>query len=86
MAGVPRARDGQIKAQWGKLADSYPDLCYVWGKGTSRADARLLHNMLSLKPYMPLTKEFCPSFLEELDARGYDITTLKISVEKKRDS
>lgn len=85
MAGVPRAREGQLKAQWGKLADSDYDLCYVWGKGASRADAHLLHSALTLKPYMPLTKEFAPSFLEELEARGYNVTTLKISVEKKRD-
>ncbi len=86
MAGAPRARDGQIKAQWGKLADQDADLVYVWGRGASSADAWLLHDTLSLKPYMQLTKEFCPSFLEELESRGYDLRTLKISVEKKRDS
>ena len=84
MAGTPRARSGQIKCQWGKLADADPDLVLCWGDGTAKADANLLHHALSSKDYSPMDKTWHPSLLEELEARGYDLATLKISVEKKK--
>ncbi len=86
MAGVPRAREGQIKAQWGKLADCDPDIVLAWGDGASKSDAHLLHNLISSPRFIPFSNEWEKSFVKELEERGYDITTLKISVEKKRDS
>lgn len=87
--GPPRARPGQLKAQWGKVADSDPDIVYVGGEGTTRADRWMLHHFIGRPQFAnPLSRDTFalePSFLEELDARGYDITTLVISVEKKRD-
>lgn len=84
MSGTPRARNGQIKAQWGKLANHEPGIVYARGDGTSRSDSHLLHNLISSPRFYPLSKEWDKSFVEELDARGYDIKTLKISVEKKK--
>lgn len=83
MAGIPRSRDGELKCQWGKLADHKPDLIYTRGEGIPRADAHLLHSTISSKDYSPMDKQWHPSFIEELEARGYDIKTLKISVQKK---
>lgn len=80
---APKARPGQLKAQWGKMPHESPDLCYAWGDGVSSADGRLLHNALSSKTYSPIDKTWDDSFLEELDKRGYDITTLTFSVQKK---
>lgn len=83
MAGIPRSRDGELKCQWGKLADRNPDLIYTRGEGIPRCDAHLLHNTISSKDYSPMDHDWHPSFLEEPELRGYDIKTLKISVQKK---
>jgi hypothetical protein len=80
---APRARAGQLKAKWGSIEGDSPDLCYVWGPGVARVDAALLHGALSMRQCMPLSMDFEPSFMEDLKARGYDISTLEISVCKK---
>lgn len=80
---APRARAGQLKAKWGRIEGDSPDFCYVWGPGVARADAALLHGALSMRQCMPLSMNFEPSFMEDLKARGYDISTLEISVCKK---
>lgn len=85
---APRPRSGQLKVQWGKLYDEDPDLIYAAGEGVPREDRHLMHHALSAPRWMgPLHDKwaFEPSVLEELEARGYDITTLKISIEKKRE-
>lgn len=79
---TPKAKDGQLKAQWGKLPHETPDLIYVWGDGVPRCDSRLLYNIFSMKRFPPGSFEADPSFLDELKARGYDLTTIKFSVEK----
>lgn len=81
----PRPKDGQIKCQYGKLPHDAPDICFVWGDGCRPEDARMLYNLITSKPFHPLDKTFGKSFLENLEERGYDIETLKISVEKKKD-
>lgn len=80
---APRARPGQLKAQWGKLKDDNPDICYVWGEGVPKADSHLLHNTISSKRHHPFDNSWSDGFLEELEKRGYDLTTLKFSIEKK---
>ncbi|MCB1757520.1 MAG: hypothetical protein KDJ38_18505 [Gammaproteobacteria bacterium] len=80
---TPKARPGQLKAQWGKLPEEAPDLVFCWGNGISRCDGSMLHSFLDGKRYNPIRKIYENSFLDELQERGYDITTLKISVEKK---
>ncbi len=84
MAGVPRAREGQIKVQWANTAEGGEDLHYFRGEGVGRADGWLLHSAISAPTHSPMKNEWHPSLLEELEARGYDIKTLKISVEKKK--
>jgi len=80
----PKAKPGQIKAQWGKVPHEIPGICYAWGGGgASCADVRLLDYALSGRRYSPIDKTWSDSFLEELEKRGYDLTTLKFSVEKK---
>jgi hypothetical protein len=81
--GAPRARVGQLKVKWGSIEGDNPDLCYVWGEGIPKADAGLLHHTLGSPRYAPLTQEWDQSFLEELGARGYDISTLEISISRK---
>ena len=80
---APKARRGQLKVQWGKLRHDSPDIIYTHGDGTSRADSRLLHFMFSQGHYSPLDKTFGKSLYDELESRGYDLTTLKFSISKK---
>lgn len=76
--------------RWGKLPHNDPDVCYVCGDGCSRADTRLLHNALAMKTpdlfAQPLFSKMFPSLLAELEARGYDLTTLHFSVRKRVES
>lgn len=80
---APKAKPGQLKAQWGKV-DGMDDLCYAHGDGVPRVDARLLHNALTAERYQAFDNTWSLSFCDELEARGYDLTTLKFSIEKKR--
>lgn len=80
---APRAKQGQLKAQWGKLPHDSPDLIFVWGEGVPRVDGRLLYHALTRQDYSVATKEWYPGFVEQLEKRGYDLTTLKFSISKK---
>jgi len=80
---APKAKPGQIKVQWGKLPDDNPDLCFAWGDGIPHPDVCLLQNALAGKHYSLIDKKWDIGLLEELERRGYDITTLKISISKK---
>lgn len=91
---APRAKPGQLKMQWGQLPGDNPDMCFCWGDGCSKRDGNLLHYMLASKRQRVVYGEekdknggspvvFDKSFLEELEARGYDLTTFKFSIQKK---
>jgi len=81
---APRQIANTLKAQWGKLEGSDPDLCYAWGEGVEKCDARLLHYTFTCGRLAPLNPaKIDPSFIEELERRGYDITTFRFSIKKK---
>lgn len=88
------AKPGQLKAQWGRSdAGAKPSLIYLWGgAGASKSDARIIAEALE-RPVLerdydngtfldPAIKEG-PSLAAELEARGYDLTTLKFTIEMK---
>jgi len=83
--GKPRARDGQLKLQYGRY-EGEEDHFVTYGDGIPRCDRALLSDLVSGKSYSPLSETWNDSFMEELEKRGYDLTTLKISVEKKKPS
>jgi hypothetical protein len=64
--------------QWSKkekdILFSYPRRC----------DGHLLYGALSCARHNPITNEWDNSFMDELEARGYDITTLRFSVALKK--
>lgn len=60
------------------------DIKYVWGAGVSRADSHLLHVALFVGAYNLATRTFDKSFMRQLEERGYDLTTLRFSIAKKR--
>ena len=86
----PKAKPGELKIQWGKLPGrgETPELIYVWGDGCSKQDSHLMHNAMAAKqpdPFVkPIFSRMNPSFVEELEARGYDLTTLRFYIRKKQ--
>lgn len=83
-----KAKPGELRVYYGK-ADRWsgPDVCFAWGDGVQKPDAHLLYGALSMKRMttdFPNTgHKWDPSLIEELEARGYDIATLRFSISKK---
>lgn len=78
------AKDNQLLLRYGK-ADSYSgdDLVVAHGKECSSTDSSLLMQLITSDTLVYNSTKTEPSFLQELEKRGYDIKTLKISIEKK---
>lgn len=84
----PKLKDGQLMVYWGKLPHDVPDIIIHWqGDSSMSRDSRLLYYHLSCRRPDPLAKPLFskmePSLIEELEDRGYDITTLRFSIMKK---
>lgn len=79
-APIPQAKPGQQIVRWGK-ADRHaqPDLAYAWGgDGADKSDSRMLST------FFEDTKNHAGRTLrEELERRGYDLTTLRFSIARK---
>ena len=89
-----KTRPGEIKVYYGKLQHDDPDVVYSWGQGVPSPDVSLVNMVLSGNRVTPLygaerdkhsgaPYTFDKSFIDELIERGYDITTLKFSIQKK---
>lgn len=91
------ARPGEIRVKYTK-AESYdsPDVCVAWGgQGAYKCDAHLILGAFCSKQieliYDPVDKQknfgqpykFGPSLVQELEERGYDITTIEFRIRKK---
>ena len=77
---VPYAKPGQLLARFGRPDRwSDADLCYAWGgRGAESPDGLILSNALeNAEVYQGR------SLREELIQRGYDITTLRFSIQMK---
>ena len=83
----PKAKPGELVMTWGKIRDDAPDMCYAFNGDSKIEDARLLHYELATKKPDPFAENpfdnMLPSLLEQLEARGYDLTTFKLTVSKK---
>lgn len=86
---TPTAKPGEIKIVYGKT-DRYsdPDICVAWGAGgADKSDGRYAMHALTEKrlgyAFPSMEVEQRPSVIEELEARGYDITTLRFSIQKR---
>lgn len=70
-----KAKPGQLKMGWSKREG---DIMFAWGgQGADRSDAGLLNCVMTI----PL-RNFDKSFQQELIDRGYDITTIRFSIQK----
>lgn len=82
----PKTVEGEIKFQKGKV-DGEVDMCIFYGDNVPRWDRALVLNMLcSERQHTDLSTcrpKFTPSFIDELEARGYDLETLRFSIKKK---
>lgn len=87
---TPTAKPGEIKIVYGK-ADRYsrPDLCVAWGDGADmKPTASFMMHALTEKrmtrafPSMDVIYE--PSLIDELEARGFDIETLRFTIQRKQ--
>lgn len=76
---APQAKPGQLVAGYGKIEPrGQPSVCYAWGgAGACSADGRILSNALEGAPVFD-----GKTLVEELEARGYDLSTLRFSIEK----
>jgi hypothetical protein len=71
-----KAKPGQLRMGWSKRED---DIVYVWGgSGADKTDAALLHGVMTVVPVTDKT------FIQELEDRGYDITTISFSIKKRK--
>lgn len=69
------AKPGELKATWSKSLDDI--ILDYGGQGVGKSDGSWLNSWLSSH------KGFDDTFMNELEARGFDIQTLKISIRKK---
>lgn len=75
------AKPGQIVARYGiEFRGQKPEVMYAWGgSGADKSDSRIVMRALEEQP---ITKG--KTLIEELISRGYDITTLRFSIERPR--
>jgi len=79
----PKVTKNQLKVWWGRgHTDAAPDLQAGWGAKICVQDAHLIMNSLAGPRYGAGTGEQRPSLLDELRERGYDLETIKFSIEK----
>lgn len=83
-ARAPKARPGELIMYWGKIPHHDEGVCYAWGEGVPKCDMFLLHNAFyEERPNWSNPPKACASVLQELGARGFDLTTLQFSVRKR---
>ena len=68
----PKVKDGEIKVQWGKTPHDSPDIVYYYEK-IFKANIYYINGALS-------------PMLEELEKRGFDLKTFKMSISKKSEA
>jgi len=77
----PKPKPGELVAWYGKLErGDNPDLCVAWGgEGAGKADGGILcHTLCDVKLW-----DWDTSLLQEFEKRGYDLGTLKFSIQQK---
>lgn len=89
---APVAKPGELKIAYGKVdRHTRPDICVAWGAGgADKCDGRYAMHALTEKrmayAFPSMEVEYRPSVIEELEARGYDITTLRFTISRKVDA
>jgi hypothetical protein len=92
----PTVREGELHVYWGRLdRHNSEDIIYHNGPGTHQGDRGLLHSVMGC-PNQHLNWDapndasrlnwvtYEPSLWDELDKRGYDLSTLRFYIRKKK--
>lgn len=78
---VPVAKPGTLRVSWGIPEAGEPaDILYTNGEGVARSDSRLL-----CWAFETAIVDRHRSLRQELEARGYDLTTLKFEISKRKE-
>lgn len=76
---TPKAKPGELKIAYGKERGCNPDLYYCHGgDGAHKCDSRMLSHFIEGVTYFDDR-----NLRQELEHRGYDITTLKLTIQVK---
>jgi hypothetical protein len=91
----PTVREGELHIYWGREnRHCGEDIIYHNGPGTGKPDLRLLHSVIGCQSQhlnldAPLDSArvnwvtYEPSLLDQLEERGYDLSTLRFYIRKK---
>ena len=90
----PKIRPGQLRLWYGRIDGDSPDVCGGWGgAGADKCDSHLMMGLFTSKRLALVYGEEARklgsnykwerSFIEELEARGYDISTIQFSIQRK---
>lgn len=76
---TPTAKPGELKIAYGKERGNNSELFFCWGgEGAGKRDSNMLMHFF----HQARLADNGRSLVEELQARGFDITTLKFSVKQ----
>jgi hypothetical protein len=78
----PRMKDGRVEVYFGVVDGHRPDWCVIWGEGTARCDARFVLSHIADPISYSILKDK-ETFVAELESRGYDLSTLRFTIDKK---
>lgn len=87
---TPKLKDGELRMYWGREPhDRTAEVMLAYqGDRMMKRDTALLYRFLCSKRPDPMAEPIFSkmdlSLIEELEARGYDLTTLKFSIMKKQ--
>ncbi len=76
---APKAKPGELKVAYGKHEGDLDIFYCHGGEGAARCDARMVASY-----FEGLKGAFERNMKTELMARGYDITTIKFSIQQKK--
>lgn len=91
----PKMKPGLLQVYYGRVDGEPPGICYQYGgSGADRCDSHLMHGVFG-SPRLELCfseedrrkhgpYKWGPTLIQELEKRGYDISTLRFSIEQKR--
>mgnify|MGYP000934481275 CR=1 FL=1 len=82
-----KAKPGELIAYYGNIDGDGDDVVYAWGgSGATKADSNLIYGMFNGLEHRRYGR--CPAandgYLNELEARGYDLSTLRFYIRKKQ--
>lgn len=81
----PKVVETEMKAQEGYI-DGVKDKYIYFGDNVPRCDRALVMHSLFEDRYSYNSREIRPSLFDELESRGYDMSTFKFSIKKAVDS